>query len=156
VPDRPSEASDLAVAFNAMAARLEDERRDSTRRDLSAQEGERLRIARELHDEIGQKLTALLLRLTSARRHAGPDVEPILVEAHGNARQSLDDVRRVARGCGRRRWTTSGWRAPWPRWPSGSSVRRVCASSPSSSRCCPRSPPRRSSSSGHRRPAVKG
>src|SRR5215207_6867944 len=29
VPDRPSEASDLAVAFNAMAERLEDERRDS-------------------------------------------------------------------------------------------------------------------------------
>ena len=97
VPDRPSEASELAVAFNAMGERLEDERRESTRRALSAQEGERLRIARELHDEIGQKLTALLLRLTSARRLAGPDVEPILLEAHGLARDSLDDVRRVAR-----------------------------------------------------------
>jgi two-component system sensor histidine kinase UhpB len=97
VPERPSEASDLAVAFNAMAERLEDERRESTRRALSAQEGERLRIARELHDEIGQQLTALLLRLTSARRLAGPDVEPILVEAYGLARSSLDDVRRVAR-----------------------------------------------------------
>ena len=96
-PGRPSEASDLAVAFNAMAERLEDERRDSTRRALGAQEGERVRIARELHDEVGQQLTALLLRLTSARRVAGPEVEPILVEAHGLARGSLDDVRRVAR-----------------------------------------------------------
>jgi two-component system sensor histidine kinase UhpB len=96
-PGRPSEASDLAVAFNAMAERLEDERRDSTRRALGAQEGERSRIARELHDEVGQQLTALLLRLTSARRLAGPDVEPILVEAHGLTRGALDDVRRVAR-----------------------------------------------------------
>ena len=96
-PGRPSEASDLAVAFNAMAERLEDERRSSTRRVLGAQEGERTRIARELHDEIGQQLTALLLRLTAARRFADPDLEPVIVEAHGLARGALDDVRRVAR-----------------------------------------------------------
>jgi two-component system, NarL family, sensor histidine kinase UhpB len=97
VPERPSEASDLAVAFNAMAERLEDERRDSARRVLGAQEGERLRIARELHDEVGQQLTALLLQLASARRAAGPGLEPTLGEAHALARESLEDVRRVAR-----------------------------------------------------------
>jgi two-component system sensor histidine kinase UhpB len=96
-PERRSEARELAVAFNTMAQRLEEERRDSTGRVLGAQEGERLRIAQELHDEVGQQLTALLLQLTSARRHAGPALEPVLLEAHGLARDSLDDVRRVAR-----------------------------------------------------------
>jgi two-component system sensor histidine kinase UhpB len=97
VPERASEASDLAVAFNAMAERLEDERRNSMRRALGAQEGERLRIARELHAVVGQQLTALLLQLTSARRAAGPDLQPMLLESHALARDSLDDVRRVAR-----------------------------------------------------------
>jgi two-component system, NarL family, sensor histidine kinase UhpB len=104
VPERASEATDLALAFNAMAERLEDERRSSARRVLGAQEGERLRIARELHDEVGQQLTALLLQLASARRDAadvpggaGDALREKLLEAHGLARDSLDDIRRVAR-----------------------------------------------------------
>jgi two-component system sensor histidine kinase UhpB len=97
VPDRASEASDLAHAFNDMLARLEDERRVSTRRALGAQEAERRRIARELHDEIGQELTALLLQVTSARRVAPDELQPVLGEVHGLAREALDDVRRVAR-----------------------------------------------------------
>ena len=43
----------LTQALNAMLDRLEDERRESSRRALAAQEGERTRIARELHDEVG-------------------------------------------------------------------------------------------------------
>ena len=48
------EVSELTAAFNEMIERLESERRDSARRALAAQEGERARIARELHDEVGQ------------------------------------------------------------------------------------------------------
>ncbi|HKO26560.1 MAG TPA: histidine kinase, partial [Solirubrobacteraceae bacterium] len=72
--DRSStEVLALADAFNEMLQRLEDERRDSSARVLAAQEDERLRIARELHDEIGQTLTAVALRAEHAAGKGGPE-----------------------------------------------------------------------------------
>ena len=53
----------LTDGFNRMLARLEDERRESGRAVLRAQEQERSRIAQDLHDEVNQALTAILLRL---------------------------------------------------------------------------------------------
>ena len=85
----------LANAFNAMLERLEDERRDSTRRAVVAQEAERLRIGRELHDELGQALTGVLLQLDQAV-HAHP-ADHELEEARETARTSLELVRRLAR-----------------------------------------------------------
>ncbi len=58
-----SEAGELALTFNEMLERLEAERREATGRVLAGQEAERLRIAQELHDQIGQELTAVLLGL---------------------------------------------------------------------------------------------
>jgi two-component system sensor histidine kinase UhpB len=85
----------LASAFNAMLERLENERRESTRRAVVAQEAERLRIGRELHDDLGQTLTGVLLQLDQAvRAHPG---EPELEETREAARDSLDLVRRLAR-----------------------------------------------------------
>ncbi len=91
-----SEANELAAAFNEMIERLEDERRESARRALEAQEAERLRVAQELHDEVGQSLTAVLLALARAERHL-PDRREEIAEAQETARASLDDVRRIAR-----------------------------------------------------------
>ena len=66
VPLREREVATLVGAFNEMLDRLEHERRESARVALAAQEGERLRVARELHDEIGQTLTAATLRAERA------------------------------------------------------------------------------------------
>src|SRR5688500_2831203 len=59
----PREVQDLAEAFNDMLERLEIERRDSAARAVRAQEAERRRLARELHDELGQSMTGVLLRI---------------------------------------------------------------------------------------------
>ena len=84
----------VAEAFNEMIARLEIERRDSAGRALSAQEDERLRIARELHDEVGQKLTAVMLQLDGlSRRHRDLPFE----EAREGVRDALEEVRSIAR-----------------------------------------------------------
>jgi two-component system sensor histidine kinase UhpB len=67
------DVAELTEAFNEMLDRLELERRESALRALSAQEGERGRIARELHDEVGQVLTAVVLQLD--RVHRGVDAQ---------------------------------------------------------------------------------
>jgi two-component system sensor histidine kinase UhpB len=88
----------LIRAFNAMLERLEKERAASTARALLAQESERRRIARELHDEVGQSLTAVLLDLKRAADRA-PDLQGFadLRRAQETVRESLDEVRRLAR-----------------------------------------------------------
>ncbi len=91
-----SEAGELAVAFNEMLARLELERGEATRRVLAAHESERLRIAQELHDEVGQTLTAVLLQLSRLEERLPDDLSGELSEAQNAARASLEDVRRIA------------------------------------------------------------
>jgi len=78
-------------------ARLEQERRDSAQRALSAQEEERLRIARELHDEVGQALTAVLLQLDRAQANVGGEPGERIREARETARTTLEEVRAIAR-----------------------------------------------------------
>jgi two-component system sensor histidine kinase UhpB len=93
----PSEVSALSRSFNDMLDRVETERRESARRELLAQEEERRRVAAELHDEIGQIVTALVLELDRSA-HADPDERGAALErSRAVAGQLLDDVRRLAR-----------------------------------------------------------
>jgi two-component system, NarL family, sensor histidine kinase UhpB len=89
-----AEVDALTTAFNDMLGRLERERRDSGRRALAAQEQERQRVARELHDEVGQVLTGVMLELEQAARGGG---EAELVTAREAVRHALEEVRRIAR-----------------------------------------------------------
>jgi two-component system, NarL family, sensor histidine kinase UhpB len=106
-PDRPGrrlsdvdlrsvEGQALAHAFNAMLDRLEDARREATRTALAAQEAERLRVARELHDEIGQTLTAVAIEAGSAA-HGDSELAQALRRVADGVRESLEEVRRIAR-----------------------------------------------------------
>ena len=86
----------LAAAFNDMLDRLESERRTSARQALRVQEGERRRIARELHDQVGQTLTGVMLQIEGiAAANPGMRSEQ-LDELRETARKGIEDVRRIA------------------------------------------------------------
>jgi two-component system sensor histidine kinase UhpB len=89
------EVATLVHAFNEMLARLEAERRESGGRALAAQESERRRIAGELHDEVGQVLTGVLLQLDALGR-AAPGAADEVEATKRATRQALEEVRRIA------------------------------------------------------------
>ncbi len=91
------DVAQLIRTFNEMLDRLEAERGASSAQALTAQEGERQRIARELHDEIGQSLTAVLLGLKRTVDRAPDDLRNELQIVQETIRASLDEVRQVAR-----------------------------------------------------------
>jgi two-component system sensor histidine kinase UhpB len=84
-------------AFNDMLDRLEAERRESGRRALAAQEAERLRIARGLHDEVGQVLTGVLLQLDAVAGAVPAERKAEIEETKQSVRQALEEVRRISR-----------------------------------------------------------
>lgn len=93
---RDDEVGHVVRAFNRMLDRLQSERQESARRVLAAQESERIGIARDLHDEVGQVLTGVLLQLDSIASgipiHRGE-----IDEAKEAVRHALDEVRRISR-----------------------------------------------------------
>jgi two-component system sensor histidine kinase UhpB len=92
----PGEIGALEHAFNEMMERLESERRQAGTRALHAQEGERMRIARGLHDEVGQTMTGVLFQLQRLAREAPPEQREAFSATQQAVKASMDDVRRIA------------------------------------------------------------
>ena len=97
----PNEAAEevdrLASSFRRMLARIDAERRRSGRLVLRAQEEERGRLARDLHDEVNQSLTAILHRLEALNQTAPPGVEDELAEVKRLVNQAMDELLKLAR-----------------------------------------------------------
>jgi two-component system sensor histidine kinase UhpB len=95
--DGEPDVAALAQAFNEMLDRLEFERRESARLALRVQEDERSRIARELHDEVGQTLTGVMLQVEGLAAKIPKELREQLEELRETARGGTEDVRRIAR-----------------------------------------------------------
>lgn len=111
LPGSHGELRELAVAFGAMADALaarerearaaQDRLRALSHRLQAVRDEEAGRIARELHDELGQILTGLKMDLTRVRRvwrgRASPDVgEQCLAEMSAQIDHAIDSVRRIS------------------------------------------------------------
>jgi len=91
------EVERIELAFLRMMRRLEAERRRAGSAALQAQEEERARVARDLHDEVNQSLTGLLLRLEAAREAAPPELEAEIDETKALANQAMTELLSLAR-----------------------------------------------------------
>jgi two-component system sensor histidine kinase UhpB len=80
-----------------MLGRIDDERRRSGRLVLRAQEEERRRLARDLHDEVNQALTAILLRLEALSQAAPPELAEELTELKRLVNQAMSELLQLAR-----------------------------------------------------------
>jgi two-component system sensor histidine kinase UhpB len=104
-PKRPLPGSDtygpvlrgFVDTFNAMIDRLAEERRRGARAALTAQERERLRIGRALHDEAGQTLTAIALEVERAAADGPPAHRAQMTALATQLHSSLDEIRRISR-----------------------------------------------------------
>jgi two-component system sensor histidine kinase UhpB len=91
------EVERIELAFLRMMNRLEAERRRAGSAALRAQEEERARVARDLHDEVNQSLTGVLLRLEAVREAAPPQLESELSETKALANQAMQELLSLAR-----------------------------------------------------------
>jgi two-component system sensor histidine kinase UhpB len=91
------EVARLRQAYDRMLERLEIERTRTASAVLQAQESERARVARDLHDEANQALTGVLLRLQATAEHAPPELRAELRETQGVATQAMEELLRLAR-----------------------------------------------------------
>lgn len=91
-----SETRELIRGFNVMLARLAAERRASTRRSVAILENERRRISQELHDEIGQRLTGILLQLGRIRGETSGPVQARVERVQDDTRAVMGEIGAMA------------------------------------------------------------
>jgi two-component system sensor histidine kinase UhpB len=91
------EVERLEAAFRRMLERLDAERRRTSSAALQAMEEERARVARDLHDEVNQSLTGVLLHLEAAREKASPELDRELAETKLMANQAMSELLTLAR-----------------------------------------------------------
>ena len=84
-----AELSAISDVFNTLAQKLETtlaERNMLTRKLIAVQDEERRHLARELHDEFGQSLTAIAAQAAAAAHTAERECPPLLEECRGISR----------------------------------------------------------------------
>jgi two-component system sensor histidine kinase UhpB len=91
------EVQRLNATFNRMLDRLEAERREGARGVVRAQEQERQRLAQDLHDEVNQALTAILLRLEAALPDAPPALRRELETTKALTSRAMEQLLGLAR-----------------------------------------------------------
>ena len=94
---RAKEINRLGRSFNGLLERVESERRRSSHLVLRAQEEERTRVARDLHDEVNQALTAILLRLEALAQDVPPDQREDVAQLKRLTTQAMDELLNLAR-----------------------------------------------------------
>ena len=83
-------------------------------RIVEAQEAERGRIARELHDEFGQHLASVLLGLRLVEQAGVADeAKEAMTELVVTINAAIASCAHLPSNCGRQRSTTSGWCRRW-------------------------------------------
>ena len=87
----------LRESFNVMLSRLETERIGAASAVLRAQEAERARLARDLHDEVNQALAAVSMRLAATAEGAPPEFAEELAETQRLATQAMHELLGLAR-----------------------------------------------------------
>jgi two-component system, NarL family, sensor histidine kinase UhpB len=95
--DPVEEIDKLSRSFNGLLARIEEERRRSGTLAMRAQEEERRRLARDLHDEVNQALTAILLRLEALAQDSPPSRVDEVAELKKLVNQAMDELLNLAR-----------------------------------------------------------
>src|SRR5262245_46959495 len=95
--DPVAEINRLSASFTRLLDRIEDERRRSGQLAMRAQEEERRRLARDLHDEVNQALTAILLRLEALAQDTPPERADEVAELKRLVNQAMEELLVLAR-----------------------------------------------------------